>query len=344
MPGGLAESLRGRPRSPESRGFLWHAGGVSGGHAHSRELTRWVWLSIAAALGTMGMKFSAYLITGSVGLLSDALESVVNLVAAVIALAALTAATKPADESHPYGHGKAEYLSAGAEGLMILVAAGGIVYASVERLVNPAPLDEIGIGLAITIAAAVINGAVGIALVRVGRRQRSITLVADGRHLLTDLYTSIGVVIGVGLVGITGWLPLDSIVALLVAANIAWTGGVLVRSAGRGLLDHALDAEHTQAIVGVLEDIANDYPPGDVEFHGLQTRESGKDRFVALHVLVPGAWTMSAAHDLSEVVEARIAAAVPHVSVHVHLEPIEDPRSHEDFSQGPRIRREPGTT
>ncbi len=314
---------------------------VSAGHAHARELTRWVWLSIAVALATMGMKFGAYLITGSVGLLSDALESIVNLVAAFIALAALTAATKPADANHPYGHGKAEYLSAGAEGLMILVAAGAIVYASVERLINPAPLEDIGIGLAITILAAIINGAVGIALVRVGRRARSITLVADGRHLLTDLYTSIGVVVGVALVGLTGWLPLDSIVALLVAMNIAWTGGVLVRRAGRGLLDHALDDELTQSIIDVLEGIAEEYPPGEVEFHGLQSRESGRDRFVALHVLVPGAWSMRAAHDLSEDVEERIARAVPHASVHVHLEAIEDPRAYEDFTQGPTIRRDP---
>ncbi|MEK9736406.1 MAG: cation diffusion facilitator family transporter, partial [Candidatus Nanopelagicales bacterium] len=158
---------------------------MSGSHAHARELTRWVWLSIAVALATMGMKFVAYLITGSVGLLSDALESVVNLVAAIIALAALTAATKPADEKHPYGHGKAEYLSAGAEGLMILFAAGAIIYAAVERLINPAPLEEIGLGLVITILAAVINGVVGVLLVRAGRRAHSITLVADGRHLLT---------------------------------------------------------------------------------------------------------------------------------------------------------------
>ncbi len=299
-----------------------------------------MWLSIAAALGTMGLKFVAYVITGSVGLLSDALESIVNLVAAIIALAALRAAAKPADEKHPYGHGKAEYLSAGAEGLMIVFAAGAIVYAAVERLVNPAPLEEIGIGLVITVIAAIINGALGIALVRVGRRERSMTLVADGRHLLTDLYTSIGVVIGVALVGITGWLPLDSIVALLVAANIAWTGGMLVRNAGRGLLDHALDAELTGSIVEVLEEIAAEHPAGEVEFHGLQTRESGRDRFVALHVLVPGDWTMSAAHDLSEEVEERIAHAVPHATVHVHLEAIEDPRAHEDYSQGPRIRRD----
>jgi cation diffusion facilitator family transporter len=328
--------------SPPDESPAWDDRGVSGSHAHARELTRWVWLSIAVALATMGMKFVAYLITGSVGLLSDALESVVNLVAAIIALAALTAATKPADEKHPYGHGKAEYLSAGAEGLMILFAAGAIIYAAVERLINPAPLEEIGLGLVITILAAVINGVVGVLLVRAGRRAHSITLVADGRHLLTDLYTSIGVVIGVALVGITGWLPLDSIVALLVALNIAWTGGILVRSAGRGLLDHALDAEHTRAIVTVLEEIAEEHPAGSVEFHGLQTRESGRDRFVALHVLVPGAWTMEQAHDLSEEVEARIGEVVPHVTVHVHLEAIEDPRAHGDFTSGPRIRRDPG--
>jgi len=315
---------------------------VSGGHAHARELTRWVWLSIAAALLTMGLKFGAYLLTGSVGLLSDALESVVNLVAAVIALIALTAATKPADERHHFGHGKAEYLSAGAEGLMILAAAAGIAYAAVDRLLNPVQLEELGIGLAITIVAAAINGAVGIALVRMGRRHHSLTLTADGRHQLTDLYTSIGVVIGVALVGLTGWLPLDSLVALGVAVNIAWTGVQLVRQSGRGLLDHALPVEETEAAIAALQAVLANYPPGTVEVHGLQTRESGRDRFISLHLLVPGEWTVDRGHDLCEEVEHTLSEAVPRSMVHIHLEPIEDPRSHEDHGTGPRIRQDPG--
>lgn len=310
---------------------------MSGGHAHS--LTRWAWLSIGAAVLTIGMKSVAYLLTGSVGLLSDALESVVNLVAAVLALIALTAAAKPADERHHFGHGKAEYLSAGAEGVMIVVAAGLIVYTAIERLINPRPLEELGIGLAVTLAATVINGVVGLLLLRQGRRHRSMTLVADGKHLMTDVYTSIGVIVGVGLVAVTGWLPLDSLVALAVGANILWTGFILIRNSGRGLLDHALPGEETDRVLAVLRSFVDRYPAGELEFHGLQTRESGRDRFVSVHVLVPGSWSVSRAHDLVEDVEAAVRDALPDAQVHTHLEPREDPRSHDDYSHGPRVIR-----
>ena len=311
---------------------------MSGSHAHS--LTRWAWLSIAAAVVTIGMKTVAYLLTGSVGLLSDALESVVNLVAAILALIAIAAAAKPADERHHFGHGKAEYLSAGAEGVMILVAAALIVYAAVDRLLNPQPLEDLGIGLAITLGATVVNGAVGVIILRQGRRHRSMALVADGNHLLTDVYTSIGVIVGIALVAITGWLPLDSLVALAVGANILWTGFILVRNAGRGLLDHALPQDETARVLGVLRDFVARYPAGELEFHGLQTRESGRDQFVSVHVLVPGSWSVSRAHDLVEQVESAIVAELPHAQVHTHLEPREDPRSHEDYSHGPRVVRE----
>ena len=311
---------------------------MSGSHAHS--LTRWAWLSIAAAVVTIGMKTAAYFLTGSVGLLSDALESVVNLVAAILALIAIAAAAKPADERHHFGHGKAEYLSAGAEGVMILVAAALIVYAAVDRLLNPQPLEDLGIGLAITVGATVVNGAVGVIILRQGRRHRSMALVADGKHLLTDVYTSIGVIVGIALVAVTGWLPLDSLVALAVGANILWTGFILVRNAGRGLLDHALPQEETARVLGVLRDFVARYPAGDLEFHGLQTRESGRDQFVSVHVLVPGSWSVSRAHDLVEEVEVAIRGELPHAQVHTHLEPREDPRSHEDYSHGPRVVRE----
>ena len=311
---------------------------MSGSHAHS--LTRWAWLSIAAAVVTIGMKTVAYLLTGSVGLLSDALESVVNLVAAILALIAIAAAAKPADERHHFGHGKAEYLSAGAEGVMILVAAALIVYAAVDRLLNPQPLEDLGIGLAITLGATVVNGAVGVIILRQGRRHRSMALVADGKHLLTDVYTSIGVIVGIALVAVTGWLPLDSLVALAVGANILWTGFILVRNAGRGLLDHALPQEETARVLGVLRDFVTRYPAGELEFHGLQTRESGRDQFVSVHVLVPGSWSVSRAHDLVEEVESAIKSELPHAQVHTHLEPREDPRSHEDYSHGPRVVRE----
>jgi cation diffusion facilitator family transporter len=311
---------------------------VSAGHAHS--LTKWAWLSIGAAVLTIGMKTVAYLLTGSVGLLSDALESVVNLVAAVLALIALAAAAKPADEKHHFGHGKAEYLSAGAEGVMIVVAAGLIVYTAIERLINPRPLEELGIGLAVTLVATAINGAVGFVLLRQGRRHRSMTLVADGKHLMTDVYTSIGVIVGVGLVAVTGWLPLDSLVALAVGANILWTGFILIRNSGRGLLDHALPDEDNDRIIAVLRGFVDRYPAGELEFHGLQTRESGRDRFVSLHVLVPGSWSVSRAHDLVEDVEGEIRSVLPLVQVHTHLESREDRRSHDDYAHGPRVFRE----
>lgn len=308
---------------------------MSGSHAHS--LTRWAWLSIAAAVVTIGMKTVAYLLTGSVGLLSDALESVVNLVAAILALIAIAAAAKPADERHHFGHGKAEYLSAGAEGVMIVVAAGLIVYAAVDRLLNPRPLEDLGIGLAITVGATVVNGAVGAILLRQGRRHRSMALVADGKHLMTDVYTSVGVIVGIALVAVTGWLPLDSLVALAVGANILWTGFILVRNAGRGLLDHALPQEETARVIAVLRDFVARHPAGELEFHGLQTRESGRDQFVSIHVLVPGSWSVARAHDLVEEVEGAIRAELPHAQVHTHLEPREDPRSHEDYARGPRV-------
>ena len=313
-------------------------------HAGASGLTRWAWLSVGAAVLTIGMKTAAFAVTGSVGLLSDALESVVNLVAAIVALIALTIADRPADRSHHYGHGKAEYLSAGAEGLMILVAAGLIFYSAIERLLNPQPLEELGIGLAITVAATVVNGVVGLLLIREGRKHRSITLVADGRHLMTDVYTSVGVVIGVLLVGLTGWLPLDSLVAIGVGINILWTGAVLMRNAGRGLMDHALPEEDQGRIVEVLGAIAREYPPGEVEFHGLQTREAGRQRFVSVHVLVPGDWTVQRGHDVVEEVEGAIRGVLHDATVHTHLESLEDPRSHADYDQGPRITHDDGET
>ena len=248
----------------------------------------WAWLSIAAALATIALKFWAYLLTGSVGLLSDALESVVNLVAAIIAVIALSIASRPADSNHHYGHGKVEYFSAGIEGLMIFVAAMVIVYSAVERLLHPQALEAVGVGLLITLIATAINAAVGWLILRAGRRHRSLTLVADGKHLLTDVWTSIGVVIGVGLVALTGWLPLDSIVAIAVGLNILWTGFTLVRNSVHGLMDRALNAADEARVIEVVNSFVAEYPPGQLAFHALQTRESGEQRFVSLHVLVPG--------------------------------------------------------
>lgn len=300
----------------------------------SPSLLRWAWLSIAAAVATIALKLWAYLLTGSVGLLSDALESVVNLVAAIVALIALIIVSRPADSTHHYGHGKAEYFSAGIEGLMIFVAAIVIVYSAIERIVHPQPLEALGVGLLITLAATGINAAVGWLILRAGRRHRSITLVADGKHLITDVWTSIGVVLGVGLVALTGWLPLDSIVAIAVGLNILWTGYALIRNSVHGLMDRALNGEDEARVVDIINAFVAEYPKGELAFHALQTRESGQQRFVSMHVLVPGQWTIATGHDLVERVESAIALALPGAQILTHLEPTEDPRSYNDAGEG----------
>ena len=301
-------------------------------------LMRFVWLSVAAAVTTMTLKYVAYLLTGSVGLLSDAIESIVNVVAAVIALLALRAAAKPADDTHHFGRGKAEYLSSGIEGFMIFGAATAILVTSVPRLWNPEQLEDLGIGLAITTLATVINGVVGFTLLRAGRRHRSATLRADGHHLLTDVWTSIGVIIGVGAVAVTGWSILDPLIAIAVAVNILVVGTGLIREAMRGLLDIALPEAQTRQITEVLAKHAVD----GVTFHGLQTRESGKDRFMSVHVLVPGDWTVQRSHDVVEEVEADLRATVADLQVLTHVEPREDPRAYGDYAGGIDIATEVG--
>lgn len=290
-----------------------------------RDLTRFAWLSIAAAIATIGLKSGAYFLTGSVGLLSDAAESIVNLVAAIVALVALRVAAQPFDEHHHFGHSKAEYFAAAVEGVMIFVAAVFIIWTSIQRLITPAPLENVGIGLAISVLASAVNGVVAMVLIRAGRRYQSITLEADGKHLLTDVWTSAGVVVGVLLVALTGWLPLDPIVALLVGANIIWTGWHLISDSMEGLMDHALTGEEHDQLLAVLDEFDSEV----VKFHTIQTRVAGHRQFMSMHVLVPGAWTIQQGHDLVERVEARLLTVFEHAEVLTHLEPIEDPRSYE---------------
>lgn len=294
--------------------------------APDRSLTRFAWLSIAAALTTMGMKAVAYLLTGSVGLLSDALESSVNLVAAVVALVTLRIAAKPPDAEHEYGHAKAEYFSAGVEGTMILVAAVAIAVTAVDRLLHPVTLERLGVGLAVSTAAALVNLAVSLTLTRAGRRHRSITLEADGRHLMTDVWTSAGVLVAVGLVAVTGWEALDPLVALVVAGNVLVAGWILVRRSAAGLMDASLPEGDRRAV----EEVLARHTSADVQFHALRTRQAGRRSFMSVHVLVPGAWTVQEGHDLVEEVEADLRAAVPDLTVVCHLEPLEDPRSFAD--------------
>jgi cation diffusion facilitator family transporter len=287
-------------------------------------------MSIVVSVVVFGMKMAAWWATGSVGLLSDALESTVNIVAAVVALFALRTAMKPADKLHHFGRGKAEYFSASIEGFMILLAALIIVYTAVERIITPRELEQIGWGLTISTVAALINGGAALILLRAGKLHRSPVLVADGKHLMTDVWTSAGVIVGVGLVVVTGWNRLDGIVALAVGLNIIVTGVNLLRSSTAGLMDKALSDEDHLKIVKVL----TKYESDEVKFHELQTREAGRQRFVSMHVLVPGAWTIQKGHDLSEELEADIIAELPNTLVTTHVEPLEDERSWADQTEG----------
>jgi cation diffusion facilitator family transporter len=290
-------------------------------------LERYAWLSIGAALATIALKALAWWLTGSVGLLSDALESLVNLAAALLALAMLRVAAAPPDEDHPYGFSKAEYFSAGIEGALIVLAAAGIFASAIPRLIDPQPLEAPVLGLALSAAASGINLAVGLLLIRVGRREHSITLEADGHHLMTDVWTSVGVIGGVALVFATGWLLLDPLVALAVALHIIWTGLRLMRRSWKGLLDAAISSEDSGEVTKLFSEYSKRY---GVTFHALRTRQAGARRFISFHFLVPDAWTVARAHQLSEEIESRIRALVPNAAVFTHIEPISDPASYED--------------
>lgn len=289
-------------------------------------LRRFAWLSIGAAIVTIALKAAAYLLTGSVGLLSDALESLVNLAAAMMALAMLTLAARPPDEEHAYGHSKAEYFASGAEGALVVLAAVSIGWAAWPRLLDPQPIQQAGLGLGISVGASLINLVVARILLHAGRRYHSITLEADAHHLMTDVWTSAGVVLGVGAVMFTGWERLDPLIALLVAANIIWTGVQLVRRSALGLLDTALPESERVAVRQILER----YQQEGAQFHALRTRQAAARRFVSVHILVPGAWTVDHGHRLLEQIEREIRQAVPNVTVFTHLEPLEDPSAWED--------------
>jgi cation diffusion facilitator family transporter len=291
-----------------------------------RGLLRFAALSVAAAIVTIGLKGAAYLLTGSIGLLSDALESFVNLIAAVVALFALSVAARPADDEHAYGHTKAEYFSSAFEGTLILVAAASIVVAAVGRLVDPRPIEEPGVGLAIIGVASLVNLAVARVLLRAGRRHESITLEADAQHLMTDVWTSLGVILGVGAAVLTGWHRLDAVVAIAVAANVLYMGFRLLRRSMLGLLDTSLPEETLARIKTILDS----HGKSGVRYHALRTRQAGARRFISFHILVPGDWTVQRGHDLLEEIEERVREAVPRSVVDTHLEPIEDPVSWED--------------
>ncbi|MCU0237644.1 MAG: cation diffusion facilitator family transporter [Acidobacteria bacterium] len=284
-------------------------------------LKRYAWLSIAAAVATIGLKLAAWLFTGSVGLLSDALESLVNLAGGIIALLMLEVASRPADKDHAFGHSKAEYFSSGIEGTLILFAAIAITYAAVQRLMHPRPLEQLGIGLAISLVASLVNFIVALVILRAGIKNDSITLRANAHHLMTDVWTSAGVIVGVILVALTGWQWLDPVVAILVAGIIIRTGVSIVRASVLGLMDVSLPPLELQKIDQVL----GQHKPNGVQFHALLTRQSGAARFISMHVLVPGGWTVQQGHDLLEQIEAEIRSALTNATVITHLEAQEDP-------------------
>ena len=290
-------------------------------------LERYAWLSIAAAIITIALKTYAWWITGSVGLLSDALESLVNLAAALLALSMLRLAATPPDEDYPYGFSKAEYFSAAIEGALIVLAAAGIVFTAIPRLVTPEPLEAAYLGLGVSFVASLINLGAALVLIRAGKRHESITLEAGGKHLMTDVWTSAGVIAGVALVFATGWLRLDPLIALAVAVHIVWTGMGLVRRSVRGLLDAAIGPDDQAEVTKIFNEYARRYA---VKFHALRTRRSGARRFISFHLLVPDEWTVSRAHQLSEEIEERIRSLVPNAGVFVHIEPISDPASYDD--------------
>jgi cation diffusion facilitator family transporter len=289
-------------------------------------LQRYAWISIGAAVATILLKGVAWLLTGSVGLLSDALESFVNLAGALMALWMLSLAEQPADEMHPHGHGKAEYFSSAFEGLLILVAAVSIGYTAVERLLHPRALEAIGAGLLVSVLASAINLGVARILLKVGKEHRSITLEADAHHLMTDVWTSVGVIVAVGLVALTGWDWLDPTIALAVAANIVWTGWQLMRRSASGLMDESIPEQDLNSITRTLDA----YRANGISFHALRTRQAGRRSFVSLHILVPGDWSVKQAHDWLERIEADLRKAVPNCHVTTHLEPADDPRSMDD--------------
>lgn len=291
--------------------------------------SRYAWLSIVTAVVTMALKAGAWLLTGSVGLLADALESLVNLAAGAMALVVLRVAERPPDEEHLYGHEKAEYFSSGAEGMLILVAALSIAVSASRRLLAPQPVEQLDVGVVVLVLAALVNLGAAAWLLAAGRRLGSITLRANAHHLLTDVWTSAGVLVGLAVVSLTGWQAADPVVALVLAVHIAWTGFRLVSASAHGLMDRALPAEEVGVVTEVLQEHAR-RQTDEVRYHALRTRRAGARSFVSFHVQVPGSWSVQRGHDLLEAVEEDIRRRLPAAAVFTHLEPLEDPRSYRD--------------
>lgn len=289
---------------------------------------RFALLSVLAAILTLGLKLLAWKLTGSVAMLSDALESLVNLGAALVALIVLRWAAQPPDDEHAHGHGKAEYLSSGFEGALIFVAAGMILVEAVPRLMDPQPIEQAGLGLAVSALASLINLLVARVLMSASRRLRSPALEADSHHLMSDVWTSGGVLAAVIVVRLTGWNVLDPVIAIGVALLVLWTGWRLLGSATDGLMDRAWSAPEREALDEVLRQ-CREQAAAPVDFHAVRTRSAGAHRFVTLHVLVPGAWSVQRGHDFVEGIEQALVLRLGSLSIVSHLEPIEDPNAYD---------------
>lgn len=291
------------------------------------QVHRFALISVLAAIITIGLKFSAWWVTGSVGLLSDALESGVNLVGAIAAMLALWYAARDPDEEHAYGHAKAEYFSSGLEGALILLAAASVVYSAVPRLWAPETVHSAGTGITIAIVAALVNLFAARWISHAAHSHNSIALEADAKHLMADVVTTVGVVVGVFMMDMTGWTRLDPIVALLVAANIVRVGVDLMKRSTLGLLDTALPGDELRKIEQVL---ARHCAADNIQAHALRTRQAGQRRFGSVHILVPGGWTVDRGHRLVERIEREIREAVPGIVIVTHLESLDDPQSWDD--------------
>jgi cation diffusion facilitator family transporter len=289
-------------------------------------LIRYAWLSIVAAIITISMKSMAYYVSGSVGLLSDAVESIVNLIGGVVALVMLSIASRPADQSHPYGHSKAEYFSSIIEGFLIICAAISIGVAAIDRLLRPQPLEQLGLGLLICVSASIVNLVAALILRRAGKRHNSIALAASSQHLLTDVWTSAGVLVGIGAVALTGWEPLDPFVAIAVGLNITWVGYAIMQKSVTGLMDGALPESAQQELQSALAR----YREQGIHFHSIRTRQAGATSFISLHVVVPGSWSVHQAHQLTTELEEELRRRVPSSIVHTHVESSDDPASWDD--------------
>lgn len=293
-----------------------------------KSLSSYAWLSVAAAVVTIGLKVSVYLYTNSVSFLSDALESFINLAAAILAVWMIKIAERPPDDDHEFGHDKAEYFSSGIEGTLIFLAAIGIIIAAVPRLYSPQSIENVGIGLAISFVAALVNLFVGRILIKVGKQNDSIVLEADGHHLMTDVWTSAGIFIAVIIVAFTNWFILDPIIALIVAMSIGWTGYKLIRRSVLGLMDTVIDEQSANIALKILSDYKDKL---GIDYHAFRTRKSGARKFIYFHLLVPDEWSVKKGHDLVEEIELKIIGKIPHSAVFIHLEPLEDPTSFEDI-------------